>query len=509
VAKRSLRLAAALVWLALAAGRADAASQNILEAVEEAMGRDQGLTDARRAEILAALRDRFADYAGKVVRPDKGDVAVTLRMIAEGTFDDLPADRIAEVAFAAFQAVSRGAPPEVVEGIGLYGYRKAVSADRIATWANGFNDCAQGGVPSEVGADLVRNAMERDWDDRTFTTFKWSLVEAQKAGFDIRRYAAFLFQHMEAGKEGPGAITARAIDTFKSAQQRGVEVPVPDYRGVFMVGVAPVQPKVIVAPGNAAATPSSPAADAAAQAKEDAARAKEEAAQKAAEAAREEHEAAERAAQQAAADKLAADERAEKAKAAESAEEQRAAAEAQEKAIAAARAAERAKKKAAAHAKSAEKAKSRAARARAAASKHKPVTSHTVDAAIAAVWPKLDAAAKSYLGTPYVWGGETHRGIDCSGFTKNSYFEGAEIGIPRNSRDQYGTGKTVAFDQLQEGDLVFFDTMGHGVSHVGMMVDPKRSRFMHASSSHGVMEEDLSKQYFKKRYLGARRVFRE
>jgi len=66
----------------------------------------------------------------------------------------------------------------------------------------------------------------------------------------------------------------------------------------------------------------------------------------------------------------------------------------------------------------------------------------------------------------------------------------------------------VRADELREGDLVFFDTSGNGVSHVGMMVDVARGRFIHASSSHGVVEAELEDRYFQTRYLGARRVVR-
>ena len=124
---------------------------------------------------------------------------------------------------------------------------------------------------------------------------------------------------------------------------------------------------------------------------------------------------------------------------------------------------------------------------------------------MAALWPGLEGTYRAYLGTPYVWGGTSHSGIDCSGLTSNTYGED-RVKIPRVSRDQFRVGSLVADNGLRDGDLVFFNTLGAGVSHVGMVVDAKNRRFVQASSSKGVTITDLDGKYFKTRYLGARRV---
>ncbi|MBD3166686.1 NlpC/P60 family protein [bacterium] len=114
----------------------------------------------------------------------------------------------------------------------------------------------------------------------------------------------------------------------------------------------------------------------------------------------------------------------------------------------------------------------------------------------------MQLSINSFLGVPYLWGGNTRRGVDCSGFTRNVYREQGVL-IPRVSRDQYRTGRAV--EDLTYGDLVFFNKNGWGrVTHVGIYVG--NGEFAHASCSRGVTVSRLNKHYYRKRYVGARRI---
>lgn len=111
---------------------------------------------------------------------------------------------------------------------------------------------------------------------------------------------------------------------------------------------------------------------------------------------------------------------------------------------------------------------------------------------------------KSFLGVKYKYGGTTAAGFDCSGYTQ-VVFQKTGVSIPRTTGGQFATGTPVAKSNLETGDLVFFNTMGKGVSHVGIYVGS--NNFMHASTSQGVTISSLNDPYYwGNKYIGARRV---
>ncbi|WP_185124659.1 C40 family peptidase [Chryseobacterium timonianum] len=117
--------------------------------------------------------------------------------------------------------------------------------------------------------------------------------------------------------------------------------------------------------------------------------------------------------------------------------------------------------------------------------------------------------AEKYLGTPYKFGGNTSSGFDCSGFTVK-VFEENDFSLPRRSTDQAGTGKNIDIRDVKPGDLLFFATAGGSrVSHVGIVHDigpDGEVKFIHASTSKGVIISSLNEKYWNKAYLHAQRI---
>lgn len=116
----------------------------------------------------------------------------------------------------------------------------------------------------------------------------------------------------------------------------------------------------------------------------------------------------------------------------------------------------------------------------------------------------LQQIALDYLATPYRFGAETRQATDCSGFTQQ-VFHACGIELPRTAREQYAVGTVVPEGDWQIGDLLFFRTYARYPSHVGIYLGD--GKMIHASRSHRkVVISSVERPYFRKRFLGARRV---
>jgi peptidoglycan DL-endopeptidase CwlO len=108
--------------------------------------------------------------------------------------------------------------------------------------------------------------------------------------------------------------------------------------------------------------------------------------------------------------------------------------------------------------------------------------------------------AMQYLGVPYVWGGASPAGFDCSGFIMYVF---AQVGIslPHHAASQYGMGSPVSRDQLEPGDLVFFNGLGHAGIYIG------GGQFIHAPHTGDVVKiSSLSDSWYAATWVGGRRL---
>lgn len=119
---------------------------------------------------------------------------------------------------------------------------------------------------------------------------------------------------------------------------------------------------------------------------------------------------------------------------------------------------------------------------------------------------QFENKVKEYLDVPYRAGGTTKRGMDCSGFSKTVYSKFFGIELPHSSVDQFRLSALRKIDatQLKPGDLIFFaNKKKRKVNHVGVYLSGKK--FIHASSSQGIMVSSLDDDYWRNRFIGSKR----
>ena len=116
---------------------------------------------------------------------------------------------------------------------------------------------------------------------------------------------------------------------------------------------------------------------------------------------------------------------------------------------------------------------------------------------------RIVQTSMQYIGVPYVFGGTTPYGFDCSGYVRYVFAQ-AGISLPRMADEQYYYGTPISTSDLRAGDLVFFSTYTYGPSHVGIYLGD--NNFINASSSRGVVIDSLGNSYWSSTYIGARRV---
>ncbi len=133
----------------------------------------------------------------------------------------------------------------------------------------------------------------------------------------------------------------------------------------------------------------------------------------------------------------------------------------------------------------------------------------TLNSATSVVVDKTESLinnAMQLIGVRYRWGGNTPQsGLDCSGFVRYVFNDTFGFLLPRKSAQMSKVGLEITKEELRPGDLVFFNTMRHAFSHVGIYVGD--NKFIHAPSrGKSIRVDDMTKAYWDKRYNGARRL---
>lgn len=129
---------------------------------------------------------------------------------------------------------------------------------------------------------------------------------------------------------------------------------------------------------------------------------------------------------------------------------------------------------------------------------------------LAGVSDKVIDSAFDFYGVRYRFGGMSSSGIDCSGLVINA-FSDTEVDLPRRSLDMAKVGQKVSKTQAQKGDLIFFKTRGARISHVGIITEVLEDeiKFIHSSTSKGVIVSSTKENYYRSRFVQINRVLEQ
>jgi hypothetical protein len=135
-----------------------------------------------------------------------------------------------------------------------------------------------------------------------------------------------------------------------------------------------------------------------------------------------------------------------------------------------------------------------------------PVPENTVNSSHAFTSSMLDLFRNvcQHFGTKYRSGGQNPSGFDCSGFVRYMYDRGFNMQLPRTAKEMSLIGSKVEKNELKPGDLVFFQTNGSQINHVGIFIGA--DTFIHSSLGKGITEDQLKQNYYGKRFAGAVRL---
>jgi len=116
---------------------------------------------------------------------------------------------------------------------------------------------------------------------------------------------------------------------------------------------------------------------------------------------------------------------------------------------------------------------------------------------------RLVSGAKHHLGEPYRYGGASPSGWDCSGFASTMFGKYLSYRLPRNTKSLFAHSVKIPNSKRKPGDLVFFRIKSSSASHVGIYIGS--NKFIHASTSSGIIISSLKEKYYKKTFIGFRR----